>query len=80
MNLAQFQAAFQIAKSDKDLSGVDDSNLFGFGLPDFRPVHTTIEAVAKTIRWQAKTLAGTWDAEALDEVVTLGRKKFIVLG
>jgi hypothetical protein len=81
MTLQQFQAAFAIAKDFKrDLSDVDNSILFGYGLPHFTPVHTTLEAVAKTIRWQALQMNGEWDSEALNEVASLGRKNFLILG
>ena len=81
MTLNQFQEAFKIAKDfNHDLSNVDDSILYGFGLPHFKPVHTTLEAVAKTIRWQALQLNGVWNAEALNEVAELGRKNFLILG
>ena len=81
MTLQQFQQAFDIAKNfNRDLSNVDDSILFGYGLPDFKPVHTTLEAVAKTIRWQALQFNGQWDAEALNEVAEAGRRNFLVLG
>mgnify|MGYP006295561597 CR=1 FL=1 len=81
MTLDQFHQAFAIAKDfQRQLSDVDNSNLFGFGLPGFRPQYTTLEAVAKTIRWQALRFNGQWDAEALDEVVRFGRKNFLILG
>jgi len=81
MTLAQFQSAFAIAKDfDRDLSNVDNSTLYGYGLADFKPVHTTLEAVAKTIRWQALQFNGEWNAEALNEVAELGRRNFLVLG
>jgi len=81
MTLSQFQAAFAIAKDfSRDLSKVDDGILFGFGLLGFVPIHTTLEAVAKTIRWQALQMNGEWDSEALNEVATLGRKNFLILG
>lgn len=79
MTLAQFQKAFAIANSNVDLSNVDDSILFGYGLPTFKPVHTTLEAVAKTIRWQALQFNGQWNAEALNEVAEHGRKNFLIL-
>ena len=80
MTLAQFQKAFAIAKDTSiDLSNVDDSILFGCGLPRFKPVHTTLEAVAKLIRWQAMQFNGQWNAEALNEVAELGRKNFLIL-
>lgn len=81
MTLTQFQCAFAIAKDfNRDLSNVDDSILFGCGLRSFEPVHTTLEAVAKLIRWQALQFNGEWDAEALNEVAMIGRKNFLVLG
>lgn len=79
MTLTQFQKAFAIANSNVDLSNVDDSILFGYGLPTFKPVHTTLEAVAKTIRWQALQFNGQWNAEALNEVAEHGRKNFLIL-
>ena len=81
MTLAQFQQAFAIAKDfNRDLSNVDDSILYGYGLYSFKPVHTTLEAVAKTIRWQALQFNGEWNAEALNEVAENGRKNFLILG
>ena len=80
MTLAQFQKAFAIANDASiDLSNVDDSILFGCGLLQFEPVYTTLEAVAKLIRWQAMQFNGEWNAEALNEVTTIGRKKFMIL-
>jgi hypothetical protein len=80
MTLVQFQKAFAIANDVSiDLSNVDDSILFGCGLPRFKPVHTTLEAVAKMIRWQAMQFNGQWNAEALNEVAEVGRKNFLIL-
>ena len=80
MTLVQFQKAFAIANDTSiDLSNVDDTILFGCGLPRFKPVHTTLEAVAKMIRWQAMQFNGQWNAEALNEVAEVGRKNFLIL-
>lgn len=80
MTLAQFQIAFKAAQNPTlDLSATDDSMLYGCGLPGFKPVHTTIAAVAKLIRWQARQFNGEWNAEALNEVATIGRKKFMIV-
>lgn len=80
MTLKQFRAAFAIAKDfSVDLSDVDNSNHFGFGLSTFKPVYTTLNAVAKTIRWQALCFNGQWDATLLDEVSRFGRKNFLIL-
>jgi len=72
MTKAEFQAAFAIAdNSEIDLTDVDDSVLFGCGLPGFKPVAITLEAAAKHIRWQCGNIfykdGGKWDSEALNE-------------
>lgn len=81
MTHKQFQASFAIASNSAiDLTEVDNTNHFGFGLRDFVPVHTTLRAVAKTIRWQAQQFNGEWEAAALDEVAKMGKKNFLILG
>lgn len=81
MTTKEFQAAFAIANTPAiDLTDVDNSNHFGFGLRSFVPVHTTLRAVAKTIRWQAQQFDGEWEAKALDEVAKMGKKNFLILG
>jgi hypothetical protein len=79
MNAQEFKAAFAIAASNKDLSTVEIDHFFGFGLKDFEPVSTTLDAVAWLMRWQARYMNGGWDQEALDEIRTAGRKKFIII-
>lgn len=78
MTAAQFKKAFQLAQSDAEIND-DDSNLFGFGLSDFKPVVTTLGAVAKTIRWQCARFDGTWDMEEAQSIRNHGRKNFIIL-
>lgn len=80
MNKMEFKAAFEIANSDKDLSGVDDSPLFGCGLKGFQPVHTTLEAVAKLVRYQALYLNGNWDMAEVDNMACIARRNFIIIG
>lgn len=80
MTKKQAEAAFKIANSNADLSQVDDSTLFGCGLSEFKPTYTTLEAVAKMMRWQAQKFNGNWDMEALHELTVIGRKKFLILG
>lgn len=81
MTKNQFDAAFNIAKNVSiDLTNVDSSHMFGYGLPNFNPVHVTLEQVAKEIRHHALQFNGEWDGEALNEVANLGRRNFIVLG
>jgi len=80
MTLAQFQVAVKTAQnSTLDLSATDDSMLFGYGLSDFKPVHTTLSAVAKVIRWQALQFNGQWDMTELNELAKLARRKFIIV-
>jgi len=79
MTKDEFRQAMEIAKSGKDLTNVDDSNLFGFGLRDFKPVATSLDAVAKTIRWQSFRFDGSVDMEAVNEILTFGRKNFMIV-
>jgi len=79
MNKAQFSAALKIATSDKDLSSVDNSHIIGYGLPDFKPVVITLDMVAKEIRHNSFTFAGTIDPKGLAEVFTYGKRAFMVV-
>jgi hypothetical protein len=79
MNKHEAKAAFQIACSDVDLSNVDNSVIFGYGLPGFIPVAVTLEMVAKEMRHHAMQLNGEWNSEALQEVINCGRRSFIIL-
>jgi hypothetical protein len=80
MTLAQFQVAVKAAQNPTlDLTATDDTMLFGYGLPEFKPVHTTIAAVAKVIRWQARQFNGQWDMVELDALAKLARRKFIIV-
>ena len=81
MTKNEFASAFKIAKDFSiDLTNVDNSHIFGYGLPHFVPVHCTLEQVAKEIRWSALQFDGQWNGDALNEVANLGRRNFIVLG
>ena len=80
MTSQQFKQAFQIADNfDIDLTGVDNNNHFGFGLSTFKPIYTTIAAVAKTIRYQGLCFNGNWDMEAVNEIARFGKTKFIII-
>lgn len=80
MTLHQFQRACAAAKNPTlDLSATDITMLVGYGRPSFRQTHTTLAAVAKIIRWDALQLDGEWDAEALEEICKVGRKKFLIV-
>lgn len=53
MKPTEIKLATSIARdSSIDLSDVDDGILFGFGLPDFKPVTVSLRVVAKCMRWQ----------------------------
>jgi len=80
MTKAEFSQAVKIAKDlNTDLSNKDDSIIFGCGLPNFVPVHVTIEQVAKFIRWQALQFNGEFDAHALNECAEIAKKKFLIV-
>jgi len=79
MTAKQFEAAVTLAKSGVEINE-DTSNLFGFGLDDFKPTATTIGAVAKTINWQCAIWDGTWDMTEMDNIRKLSRKRFIIVG
>ena len=80
MTTQEFKAAFKLANSGQDLSEVDMGHLFGFGLKGFKPTATTIDAVARMLRWQGMQFNGQWDMEAVNEVREVGRYKFIIVG
>jgi len=79
MKAQDLDTALAIARSDRPLNVADLSIFDGFGLPDFKPVTCTVEALAMLIRWQCFCLDGSVDAEALQEIATLGRHRFTVL-
>ena len=80
MNKAEAKAAFQIAcDRNVDLTDVDNSVIFGYGLKDFVPVNVTLQMVAKEMRWHALQLDGKWDSSALQQVIDSGRRSFIIL-
>jgi hypothetical protein len=75
MNKAQLAKALNVARSDFDLSGVDDSPLHGCALPDFGPVVVSLRCVARLLR-DFKMLNGEMDETELQPVYTalLSRK------
>jgi hypothetical protein len=82
MTKTEFGLAVKIAQSDRDLSNVDDSILYGCGLPDYKPVYVTIEMVAKLIQWQCcgifccHTIV---DSEELNNLAYIARRKFLIV-
>jgi len=80
MTTQEFKAAFAIAKQSHDMPPEDISMFDGFGLPDFQPVTVTLPQLASLIRWQAACFNGSWDATALEEIRSCGRRRFVVAG
>jgi hypothetical protein len=88
MTKTELSRAVMLAQSDADLptfvgSGSSDSlnrTFDGFGLPDFQAVDVTIVAVAALIRHQCVTINGELDHDALQEIASVGRHKFNVVG
>jgi hypothetical protein len=79
MRATDLDAALAIARSHRPLNVADLAIFDGFGLPDFKPITCTVEALAMLIRWQCFCLDGSIDAEALAEIAELGRRRFTVL-
>jgi hypothetical protein len=82
MNRPEAQAAFEIADNQAiDLAREDLGIFWGFGLSEFvGPVHVTLRQVARLMRWQGLGWDGrSWDADALNEVIQMGRKRFLIL-
>ena len=52
----------------------------GFGLRDFEPVHVTLWAVSRLIRYQCLFIGGGWDTAALAELASAGRRNFLIIG
>ena len=80
MNKNELNQALTIAKSNETLTNVDISTFAGFCLPGFAPVNVTSRQIASLIRWQAFQFNGEIDAQAFDEIASVGRKKFNVCG
>jgi len=79
MNKPELKLALELAKSNQPLPTIP-SCLNGYGLPGFTPVYVTIQAIAALIQWQCVCLDGSLDSEALNELATLGRKRFQIIG
>jgi hypothetical protein len=81
MTRNQFASAVTLARDySRDFSAIDDSSLFGCGLPGFKPVFVTVEQVAKFVRWQCAFINGNgFDGEALQECADIARAKFTLV-
>lgn len=68
MKAEEIKKAVEIATSDISLDNVDDDHLFGFALPHSGKVMSTMDAVAKMVRWQCCRFDGTFDNEELNNL------------
>lgn len=80
MNANQFRSAVAVAMGPRDLSNICDIHLHGCGLPDFGEKITTIDAVAKLLRWQCQCLNGGWDMDEMQNMRDIARRKFRIVG
>jgi len=88
MTKTELSRAVRLAQSDADLptflgqgSSENLNRTFeGFGLPDFQAVDVTLIAVAALVRHQCQMMNGELDHEALQEISSVGRHKFNVVG
>lgn len=74
MNKRELAAAMDIARSNKELN-VDDSILDGLYLNAFQPVTTTLEVIAKSLRWHCFCLNGNVDENELNNMANALRRK-----
>lgn len=82
MTTKEFKEAANIALNqlDVELAKEDTSQFMGFGLADFKPIFCTIRQLAAIIRWQCLFINGSGhDAEALQEIAVLGKRRFQVI-
>lgn len=81
MTKDQLQCAVEIATSNEDLSTeMEQIDIFsGYGLSNFKPVTVTVKQLAALVRWQCAQFNGGIDAQALNEIAELGKKRFQVV-
>jgi hypothetical protein len=79
MKTSDLDTALVVARSDRPLNVADLSIFDGYGLPGFKPITCTLEALAMLVRWQCICFDGSIDSEALAEIADLGRHRFMVL-
>jgi hypothetical protein len=88
MTKTELSRAVRLAQSDADLPtfvgpGSSESlnrTFEGFGLPDFQAKDVTIVALAALVRHQCVMMNGDLDHAALEEIASVGRRKFNVVG
>ena len=82
MNKKEFSEILEIVQDERiNLSDVDEMILHGYALPEFQyPVYVTRKQVAKVIRWDCMQFNREYDADALNNIGILGKKRFIIVG
>jgi hypothetical protein len=73
-------ALFLARDMSEDLSNVDDTPLFGYGLTRFKTAYVTIRAVARMIRWQCIQMNGGLDGREFDNLAKIFRHKVQIIG
>ncbi len=84
----ELSLAVAIAESDQTLdtfvgegsSQALNTTFDGFGLADFEPVTITVRMLASLVRHQCMQMNGEFNSEALNEIATVGRRKFVIVG
>lgn len=80
MNKQQVEKCMEIVQNREiKLSEVDMSVLDGLYLPNFKPVSTTLEVVAASIRWHCIYLNGQIASTELDEFLYFARKRIMIV-
>jgi hypothetical protein len=79
MTRSEFSRAVTIAESEADLTNGEIGHLFGCALPNFKPVVSTLRAVAKLLRDHIQ-FNGEWDQEGLNECWQACRYKVHIVG
>jgi len=81
--------ADELRANGSPIDGIDCFD--GYGLKDFGKVYCSLKQVANLIRWQAGQLfwredgdndrfQDGWDWEQINEIGSIGRTKFIIVG
>ena len=79
MTKQELANAVELARSKQELTD-DDTCLYGLYLRDFKPVSTTIGAVARFIRWHCIYLNGDVATDELAEFAEFARKRILIIG
>ena len=60
---------------------IEDISMFwGFALPSFKTVVATTRQLAALVRWQCLRTNGSMDSDNLQEIASIGRHKFNIVG